>query len=93
MNKVSPDFLPNTAEGHHKELLTLLEARGLEYSHALAQGNLELADRIDEEAKHLMTELRMTDPQFELTDLEQFLKWQAEQLTLMQHDQLNRESK
>lgn len=89
MNKVSPEFLPHNDEVRRQELFNLMKSRALEYSQAIEKGDIEKADQIDRGAQDLMTELRMIDPEFELTSFEKFLKWYSEQKTFNHQDQLN----
>ncbi|TSC75834.1 MAG: hypothetical protein G01um101430_4 [Parcubacteria group bacterium Gr01-1014_30] len=48
---------------------------------AKKDGDFDLAEKLAEEKEHFLTELRMVNPSIKLTDLEEELIEEAEQLT------------
>jgi len=73
---------------YEKSVLDMLAQKREAYNQAIQKGDIQTAQRIDQEAKNLMTELRMVNPAAGTTSFEQKLKEIAEDMTIEHHRDL-----
>jgi|GEM_PF-3748878 hypothetical protein len=90
MSKVSREYLPNPNEQKLEDLKQQYYAKDDALQEALKMRDFDLVDQIQEEKLNLLTELRMINPNIELTIEEDLIKSAAELETKQHHEELNR---
>lgn len=92
MNKsetgVDPDFLPHSDK--LAELQHMYEQKADEYVAARMAGNDELAEKIKEDQKHMLIELRMLNPNIKISEFEENLIEEAKDETFLYQQKLNK---